>query len=188
MGEVVPIWQVVNVKLSVKAPAKSLKDWEIRLKEQFPKVSVRHFGNFIQAYIEDTSLRLSVFASIKSHQTLNITGARTKIETIEFERRLNQCFPDLHQGVWKRKICLTVQARLSQGPLILHHFRDKAVHLGWTARLDFEHFPGLCLTIPPQNVTCILYQSGKVIIFGLRNHQQCVKTIQRLLELWPKIS
>ena len=175
-------WRIINIKLSVKIPKKSLSEWILKCEER--GWTYKSCGNFIIIYPTER-LRYSVFGGKidAESQHINISGVANRLEIIIAERLLAQLFGTsiVH---WTRIIdCVTFQWKFDSRKIDIRKLyrlaRDKRIQ----ARLNFEKFPGLLLRFRikyKQLATAIIYSSGCAIVFNCRSHRECIVTLHHL--------
>ena len=180
-------WEIANIKVRLLVPVQSLEEWITRIEQR--DYSYQRFHNFIQVKLYG-SLRISVFAARKGklRQTVNLTGARTKLEVIRAQRKVSQFF-----GFSDVKLIvdsLTVKGGTHLYGVGLVSLIPKIRRSGFLCSYNTQKIAGLhiqgCVDTNP-SVTIIWYQSGRYIVFGCQSPSQCRQAVS-LLEKWSRAS
>ena len=56
-----------------------------------------------------------------------------------------------------------------------------------TSQYDPDVYPGVKIHIGPNNWTAKVFRTGKIILTGITDHEQCAQFIGLLLELFAKV-
>jgi hypothetical protein len=178
-------WNIFNLKLSLKTPPQSRRNWIDKIKAD-DRWTWKNYGNFIIIFLPG-SLRFSVFfpANLSSQQTVNLTGTSTTLETKIAIERLSRLF-GWNKDQYSYKVeSVTFRYIFPLSDFSLEDLSDLCVKKGIAVRLNPEKFPGCIVKLRTQQyssrkATVIVYRSGKVIVFGCTCYRECYQTMKKI--------
>ena len=99
--------------------------------------------------------------------------------------------PEKYEILRRRVVLMNYTTKLSSNDTVAREVLHNAIRAmndkNITSHYDPDVYPGVKIHIGPNNWTAKVFRTGKIILTGITDHEQCAEFIGLLLELFGKV-